>query len=155
MEKNEMTPAVPATETKPEAKHITKEQLDELKKQGIELTPEEVKHLESLMASGVKVDKLSDGELSVSGGGGIEIPKMSNKMKIALGVLTASVVGVGFGAYKYGDKITGLFKSKPATPEANANGENKPGAEAPKADATPAAPAAPAVEQPKVEEEKK
>ncbi len=150
MEKNEMTPAVPATETKPEAKHITKEQLDELKKQGIELTPEEVKHLESLMASGVRVDKLNDGELSVSGGGGIEIPKMSNKMKIALGVLTASVVGfgAGFGTHKYGDKITGFFKSKPATPEANANGENKPGAEAPKADA-------PAVEQPKVEEEKK
>ena len=110
MEENKMTPAVPAAETKPEVKHLTKEQLDELKKQGIDLTPEEVEQLESLIASGIKIEKISEGdEFNVSGGVNIS-PKMKKALYIVVGV-----GALGFGGYegnKHKDKISGFLKSK-------------------------------------------
>ena len=111
MEKNKMTPAVPAEGAKPEVTHITKEQLDELKKQGIELTPEELTKLQSLMSSGVKVEKMDDGELNVAGGAGIELSPKMKKAMYALGAAAAVGFG-GYEAYKHRDKITGMFKGK-------------------------------------------
>lgn len=113
MEENKMTPAVPAAETKPEVKHLTKEQLDELKKQGIDLTPEEVEQLESLIASGIKIEKISEGdELNVSGGVNIS-PKMKKALYIAGAVVGVGALGFGgYEGYKHKDKISGFLKSK-------------------------------------------
>lgn len=105
MGKNEMTPAVPATETK----HLTPVQFDALKKQNLDLTPEEVGNVESLMASGVE---LKNGELTVTGG-----VALSQRMKKAILVAAAAgaVGAVGFGGYegfKHKDKISGFVKDK-------------------------------------------
>ena len=128
MENNKITPAVPAEGAKPEVTHITQEQLDELKKQGIELTPEELTKLESLMSSGVKVEKMDDGELNVAGGAGIALSPKMKKAMYALGA-AAAAAAVGFGgyeAYKHRDKITGMFKGKKDSSATNIeqNGED-------------------------------
>lgn len=104
MEENKMVPAVP---TVPEEKKttLTKEQLQKLKDEGIELTPEEVKQLEALASTSAT---LSSDDLSKVAGG------VNPKVKKALLIILASgagVGGLGYAAYANKDKITNGFNS--------------------------------------------